>query len=189
MHTGPDLRNRLRSRRADGARHWAPSASLLVPLVVVVALLAMIPVAVTSLLVAGGAIGLVGLIIMVSALGADKASNVLMVLAFGFAPLTSFSLGLKPFVLASLFFFLAVALVLPRLVRQPLRLPSTLLVGTLLFTVMGLVSVPLAISAIESTIYVATAVIALFAMPAVIVWMRPTHRARPQGQARKGPAP
>ncbi len=165
-----------RARTYRSGAHLRPAA-LIVPLAVVaITLGVLIPLSMRSLLVAGGAVGLLALIGLVAVLGADKASTVLLVMAFGFAPLTNFALPLKPFVLASVFFFAAVALKLPVLMRRKLQLPGTFMLGAVLFTVMGLVSAPVAINALVSLIYLATAVFALILIPALMVWMRPTHR-------------
>lgn len=136
----------------------------------------LLPLSLRSPLIAVAAIGLVGLIGYVAALGAQRASWHLLVLAFFFAPLTNLALGPKPFVLASVLFFLAFALQLPRLLHVHLPLPPAFLIGGFLLTAMGLIAAPLAISPIISLWYLVTVVIALIGIPAVMVWMRPNNR-------------
>jgi O-antigen ligase len=176
MYSGTQTRRRPAATRIKGSSRRAPKAHAYVPILFVAVVYGLLlrP-AMSSLLIAIGVVGLLGLLGLVAAVGADRASTVLLVLAFGFAPLTNFSLGLKPFVLASAFFFMAFGLVVPRLIREPIQLPKAFLLGALLFTVMGFVSLPLALSAVESLIFVVTAILGLLVMPAMVAWMRPTY--------------
>ncbi len=169
------LATRWRGNNPRPAGVGARSAYSLVPIgVVAVTLGLLLRPALSSPLIAIAVVGLLGLLGLVAALGFDKASTVLLVMAFGFAPLTNFSLGLKPFVLASAFFFLAFALALPRMARTRLRLPPKFMLGGVLLAVMGFIATPLAINSIEHLIFLMTAVVGLVIMPAMLAWMSPT---------------
>jgi O-antigen ligase len=95
-------------------------------------------------------------------------------MAFGFAPLTNFEVGPKPFVLASVMFFASFALAVPRLSQTPLHLPGKFVLGGVLLTVTGFVATPFAASTIEHLIFLLTAIVGLFIMPAMVAWMSPT---------------
>lgn len=176
MDSGPPKRHRPAGTRF-GRSHWRTRAApVVVPAGLVVIVFALLlPPALNSPLIAIATFALLGFVGLVAAVGLDRSSTVMLVLAFGFAPLTSFLIA-KPFVLASVLFAMAFGLALPRLVHQPLRLPGTFLLGAALFTAMGLIAVPLAISGVVSFIYLVTAVIALVGIPAAVVWMGPTDR-------------
>lgn|GEM_PF-5176861 len=151
--------------------------TIVTPLLLVAVVLGLLlPMSLKSPLIAVGALGLVGLTAYIAALGAERSSRHLLVLAFFFAPLTNLAAGPKPFVLASFLFFLSFVLVLPRLVHRALHLPKLFLGGGLLFTIMGLVAAPFAINSLVSLWYLVTAVIALIGIPAVMVWMNPSDR-------------
>ncbi|MDN5743990.1 MAG: hypothetical protein L0H31_02585, partial [Nocardioidaceae bacterium] len=107
------------------------STSLLVPLVLIaVAFGLLLPRALDSMLIGVAAVGLLGLIGLVAAIGMERSSDVMLVLTFFFAPLTNFSLGPKPLVLASALFFLSFVLALPKMIHRPLRLPAIYLAGS-----------------------------------------------------------
>jgi len=158
------------------ARERRTPGSTVLPILLVMAILALLPLATASVLFAIVAIALAALIILVATLGADRASTVLLTMAFGFAPLTNFAIGPKPIVLASFMLFAAFCLALPRMIHQRLHVPAPFLVGALLFTVMGLLATPRAINAIEHLGYVINGVIALALIPMALVWMSPSTR-------------
>lgn len=163
-------------RRVSRSRWRAQWVSLAAPIAVVVIVYGLLPLILDSPLIGIGVIGLLSLVALVSAVGTEQASTVMLVLAFGFAPLTNFAFGPKPLVLASAFFVLAFGLALPRLIHRALRLPAAFLVGAALFVTMGVIAVPLAISPLESAIYIAIATVALVLMPAAVAWMDPSDR-------------
>lgn len=183
MDSGALMRRQANGTRdSRGDRRLLP-ASFIIPIGLVAAtygaLAAIVivePKAMTSPLVAAIAAGLLGLIALVASIGTERASTALLVLAFGFAPLTSFSLGPTHLVLASALFAVAFALAFPRLIHRPFRPPTMFVVGSVLFAVMGLLSIPMAPSALNSAVYLATAVVALVAIPAAVVWMGPNDR-------------
>lgn len=177
MDSGVPTNHRSAGARIGWSRRRALSASLLLPIAFVAAIYALLlPRALDTPLIGVGAVGVVAIIGLVTAVGAERSSTAMLVLAFFFAPLTSFAIGPKPLVLASVFFAAAFALALPRLVHQPLRLPANFVVGAVLFTVMGFIAALVAISATVSLVYLVTAVVALVLMPAAVVWMGPTNR-------------
>lgn len=175
-----DSRGRTRSRRSRQAREaglGARSAYSLVPIgVVALTLGVLLRPALNSPLIAVAVVGLLGLLGLVAALGFDGASTVLLVMAFGFAPLTNFAVGPKPFVLASVMFFASFALALPRIAHTRLHLPGKFILGGVILTVTGFVATPFATNAIEHLIFLMTAVVGLFIMPAMVAWMSPSTK-------------
>ncbi|MDR7085724.1 O-antigen ligase [Aeromicrobium panaciterrae] len=165
------------TRRSKRPRSRAPLAPVLVPILVVAfTCLFLLPAAISSPLIAVAVIAMLTLLGYVAAVGFDKASTTMLIMAFGFAPLTLFEIGPRPFVLASFLFAIAFFLALPRLLHEPLRLPGMFMLGAVLFTVMGLISAPLAIDSAVSLAYVFVAVTGLVVIPAAVAWMAPTNR-------------
>lgn len=153
-----------------------PTAKDLVPIAFVVVVLVLTwPVAMASPIIGLGVAGLLGIGVLVLAFGADRASTVMLVLSFFFAPLALLAIQ-PPIVLASALFVVAFALALPRLLVRPLRLPAMFTVGALLFTIMGVIAVPLATSPPASLTYLFLAVLALIIIPVALAWMAPTER-------------
>lgn len=156
-------------------RRNALSSSLLVPVGLAIAVYAALVPGISSLII-GAAMALVlGLVLLVLALGLERSSTVLLIVAFGAAPLTLYTAGagITP---ATGILFLAFVLALPRMIRTPLRLPAMFLVGALLFGTMGLVATVVADSALESLSYALTAILALVCIPMAVLWMAPTQK-------------
>ncbi len=171
------MRSRRTSKHPRPAGVGARSAYSLLPIgVVALTLGVLLRPALSSPLIAVAVLSLLLLLGLVAALGFDGASTVLLVMAFGFAPLTNFAVGPKPFVLASVMFFASFALALPRIAHVRLRLPGTFMIGGVLLTVMGFIATPLAISSIEHLIFLMTAIVGLIIMPAMVAWMSPSTK-------------
>src|SRR4051812_21054970 len=88
----------------------------MIPYFTVVALLLVLPLAMKSVVAGLAFVFLLLLVIMVASLGMEKSSTVLMILAFGLAPMDK--LGVAVLGISDVFFFMSVALALPRLLRQ-----------------------------------------------------------------------
>jgi len=171
------VRDNRRSRGGSGGFGDHQWVTLLVPMILVVLVLGLLlPASMTSPYVALVVAGLLLVVILAGVVGAQNASTVMLVLAFGFAPTTSFAIGPPPFVFATAFLAIAFLLVLPRLIHEPLRLPLPFTLGAVLFIVMGLASLPLAIDSMISFTYLAIAVLGLVLIPVMVVWMKPTDR-------------
>lgn len=162
---------RSRRRRSGGRRLIAPALQVVI---VVAAIAVLVPAAQTSLIIAGLLIGALGVVVLILAVGPERASWHLMVVAFFLAPLTNFTLVLRPFVFASAAFFAAVGLAVPRLLRVRLRLPTMFVVGAVLFMMMGILSTVVAKGAVYSLWWVVLSTLAFILIPVLIVWMRPT---------------
>jgi O-antigen ligase len=145
-------------------------------LLVAVICVLLLPAALGSPLVAAALIAILSLLGFAIAVGLDRASNTMLVMAFGFAPLTLATLGLPILSLANVCLFTGFLLALPRLLREPLRLPGMFMLGAALLTIMGLIAATLAISARVSLGYLLLAVIGLILGPTVVGWMAPTNR-------------
>lgn len=177
MDSGRPTRRRRSSRRPREAGLGARSAYSLVPIgVVAVTLGLLLQPAINSPLIAVLVIGALVLLGLIAALGFDRTSTVLLVMAFGFAPLTNFAVGPKPFVLASVMFFASFALALPRISHIPLRLPGKFMIGGVLLTVTGFIATLFATNVIEHLIFLMTAVVGLIVMPAMVAWMSPSTK-------------
>ena len=162
--------------RANRAGWRVTSPYTFIPIAVVMAIVGiLLPLALFSLLIAVAAIALVSFLAYVAAVGTNRASNTMLVLAFGFAPLTLFGQGRGPVVLATALFAAAFALAIPRLASRAVRLPGMFVLGSVLFIVMGLVAAPFADSGSVSLAYLLTAVFALVVVPAAVAWMAPTN--------------
>lgn len=177
MSSRTPMRLRSEPRRFRRATARAPMAPVVAPVAVVaVVWVLLLPLALAAPLIAPVLIGLLCLLGYVIAVGLDRASNAMLVLAFGFAPLTLATLGPSLLSAANLLFATSFFLALPRLLREPLRLPGMFVVGAALLTIMGLAAAPFAISAAVSLGYLLLAVIGLILGPAVVGWMAPTNR-------------
>ena len=159
-------------RYLEGVRYSQVIAFAIVGLICIF----LIPLAARSTLGAIGLGGLIGLVVFVAVLGAERASTALMVAAFFMAPMTNFGLVKRPFTFATALFFFAFVLVLPKLLHRPLRLPKPFLVGAVLFSAMGFVSIPLAPHPISGASFVLIGIIGVLCIPVAIAWMGPTYR-------------
>lgn len=119
---------------------------------------------------------MVGVLVLAATVGAERTSKVLLVAAFGFAPLGLLTLGSKFFLVADAAFFASLALAAPGLLRTRLRLPTVFVVGALFFIVMGFLASLLAADPLGSFRYLLLAIIALIAMPVLVAWMAPDDR-------------
>ncbi len=176
MESGLQMRRRPARTRINRPGWRVTSPYAFIPIAVVIGIVGILmPLALTSPFIAVAAIGLVSLLGYVAAVGTDRASTTMLVLAFGFAPLTLFGQGRGPVVLASALFAVALGLAMPRLASHPIRLPGMFVVGSVLFLVMGLVAAPFADNGTASVAYLLTAVFALVVVPAAVAWMGPTE--------------
>ena len=137
---------------ASRLRSQLLSPSTLVPIVLAVAVYAVLVPGISSLIIGAAVIGVLGMLVMVLALGLERSSTAMLIVAFGAAPLTLYTAGggITP---ATGILFIAFALALPRVIRQPLRLPGMFLIGMFLFVAMALIATVIADSAMENLAY------------------------------------
>ncbi|HKY59078.1 MAG TPA: O-antigen ligase family protein [Aeromicrobium sp.] len=157
-------------------RSVAPRAAVwLVPVLLLVFVFGvLLRPAMSSPLIAIAAICVVLGIIITSVFGAERTSMGALVLAFGLAPLGSFTLGSRYFLVADAVLLVAFTLAIPRLLHRRLRLPAVFVTGALLFTAFGILT--LAGTTVGGSAFVITAVFALVILPAMVVWMAPNDR-------------
>ena len=105
-------------------------------------------------------------------LGLDKASTVLMVLAFGLAPMDK--LGVAVLGISDVFFFIAIGLAFPRLLRSRLPLPPSFVLAAIAFVTIVLLS---CVSAGNGSVYyyAARVIFTLVILPIMVVWWAPNR--------------
>lgn len=141
-----------------------------VPALVVAVLLAMIPVAMDSVLYAAPIAGIVVLVILVAWLGLERTSAVVMALAFALAPADTLTVSFLG--ISDILFFLAIGLAFPRLLGTPLILPAAFALASLVFVAIGVLS---SVAADEGAVYYYTArvIFTFVVLPILIVWYSP----------------
>ncbi len=146
------------------------NGSVMVPTLVFLALVAALPLAMLSLVFALLIIAAAMLVILVAWLGLEGASTVLMVFAFALAPADK--LGVSFLGVSDVFFFVAMGLVLPRLLRTAVSLPGLFLVGSLFFIAIGLVS---SVAAQNPAVYYYTSrvIFTFVVLPVLVLWWAP----------------
>jgi len=145
-------------------------ATWTVPALVVAVLLAMIPVAMESVLYAAGIAGIVVLAILIAWLGLDRTSVVMMVLAFALAPADTLNVSFLG--ISDVLFFVAIGLAFPRLLGTPITLPAAFILASLAFMSIGMLS---SVAADEPVVYYYTArvIFTFVVLPILIVWWAP----------------
>lgn len=163
-------RNARRNAPRLGLLNAARLGPAMASVVVIVGLLLTLPLAMKSLLLAVFFIGLLMVVILVGWLGLERASIVLMVLAFAFEPADR--LGVSVLGIGDVFFFIALGLVLPRLLRTRLTLPPAFILASMALVTMALLS---SVAADKGAIYYYTArvVFTFVILPALVVWWAP----------------
>lgn len=148
-----------------------------VPFVVVGLLLLTIPLAASSVIIAG-AVGLavVGLLVL-ALVGLERASTMAMVGAFFVGSWDRFVVpGVAILSPSDALFLIAMVLAMPRLIHQRLWVPPAFLIGAIVFTTFAVLSCLNAESPGESSYYAARVVLTMVVIPALLVWWSPRGR-------------
>jgi hypothetical protein len=138
----------------------------------VLVLLLMLPLAMKSVILGLALVVLLLLVILVASLGLNKASTVCMVLAFGLAPMDK--LGVAVLGISDVFFFLAIGLALPRLLRHRITLPPAYSLAAIAFVTIVLLS---CVSAGDGQVYyyAARVIFTVVFLPIAVVWWAPNR--------------
>lgn len=169
-----DDSRRTPARRGDGGPVWiAP----LVPYLVVGAVFAALPLAMSSKVGAIGGVGVTLLILSMASLGLEKAGTLYVVLGMLFAPMTRVTLPGASFATVSdVMFLVGFGLLLPILLGRPFRLPWQFVVGSAAVFLMMLISSILSVGPGESLNLSGRVLIATVFLPAVFAWWMPDTR-------------
>lgn len=134
------------------------------------ALLAVLPFAMKSVVIAGLLVVILVMVILILWRGIDGASVVMMFLAFGLAPADK--LGVSFLGVSDVFFFVAMALAFPRLMRTPVKLPAPFVLAALGFVIMALLSTTGG-AGISVYYYTARVIFMFVILPVLVVWWAP----------------
>lgn len=164
-----------RAGRRGGGTYWAAP---FVPFLLVGAVLALLPFAMSSK--AGAAVGVGGTVLVLSmaALGLEKAGTTLVVLGMFFAPMTRVTVPGAPFAtISDVLFVVGFGLLLPILLGRPFRLPWQFVVGSAAMFGMMIISSLTAVGPSESLNLSGRVLVATVLLPAVFAWWMPDVRA------------
>jgi hypothetical protein len=121
------------------------------------------------------ALGLAAIgVLLLALIGLERAANFTLVAAFFSVPWDRMVVpGVSFLTPSDALFLLAVVLALPRLLTHRLWVPPAFLIGSLVFTVLAVLSCLNSTNAAQSSYYAARVVIMLIVIPALLVWGAP----------------
>lgn len=163
---GPLLRLAPRNRRSTFAGSGVSTA------IAAVAALALVPVALSSLLTAVVCVGVVALVLLTLVLGAARVGAVMLLLAFGLVTFDNVHVT-GSIRIAHPFFILAFLLLLPHFAASPLRMPTQFVVGAVGFSALGLVSAVISDAPAANLSYLFQVLRGVIFLPILLVWWRP----------------
>jgi O-antigen ligase len=146
----------------------------LVPVLVVFPLLLALPLAVRSLTVALALAGVAVFMIAFGLFGLDRTAAGTMVAAFALAPCVKFVFpGFRFFDLSDGLLIVAILLAVPQLVTRHIWLPKAFVLGSLAFVTIAVLASAHSLKPGPSYYFGARVVLAMIAIPALLVWWRP----------------
>ena len=146
----------------------------MLPVLAVCPLLLGLPLALRSLTVAIAFAAVAVFVLAWGLFGLDRTAAGTMVAAFALAPCVKFVIpGFRFFDVSDGLFLVAIVLSIPRLVSRRIWLPQAFVLGSLAFVTMVVLASANSATPAQSYIYGGRVVLAMIAIPALLVWWRP----------------